>query len=135
MLRQFGFQQNIPRSPESLPMSDIPTIDLNRLRYVEHAIIGVTKAHEPSACADGYLVWFRRVSQPYITPANNDDRPSLTPRMRRHLRKQSLESGLLGIVAYQRTTEKLQVARRSIEEYEPNTSRGARHVRERASFS
>ncbi|XP_047181243.1 protein MAINTENANCE OF MERISTEMS-like [Vigna umbellata] len=85
VLRQFGFQQIIPRSPESLLIPDIPTIDLNWLRYVEHAISGVAKAHEPSAYVDGYLLWFRRVSHPYITPTDDDDRPSLAPRMRRHL--------------------------------------------------
>ncbi|KOM24953.1 hypothetical protein LR48_Vigan27s002300 [Vigna angularis] len=145
----------IPRSLESLPMLDIPTIDLNWLRYVEHAISGVVEAHEPSACVDGYLFWFRRVFHPYITPADDDDRPSLAPRMRRHLpddipvplvrRRRSPEFGLLsmltcrhvteGTIAYQRTIKTLQVACRSVEEYEASTSRGARHVRGRASFS
>ncbi|XP_017438404.1 uncharacterized protein LOC108344480 [Vigna angularis] len=75
----------IPCSPESLPIPDIPTIDLNWLRYVKHAISGVVEAHEPSVYVDGYLLWFRRVSHPYITPTDDDDRPSLAPRMRRHL--------------------------------------------------
>lgn len=33
------------------------------------------------------------------------------------------------VVVYQRTTGTLQVARRSVEEYETNSSRGVRHVR------
>ncbi|XP_017437885.1 uncharacterized protein LOC108343937 isoform X2 [Vigna angularis] len=106
VLRQFGFQQIIPRSPESLLMPNIPTIDLNWLRYVEHAITGVAEAHEPSTCVDEYLMWFRRVSHSYITPADDNDRPNLALRMRRHLpddipmppvrRRRSPESGLLG---------------------------------------
>ncbi|KOM47740.1 hypothetical protein LR48_Vigan07g144400 [Vigna angularis] len=40
-----------------------------------------------------------------------------------------------GTIAYQRTTETLEVARRSVEEYESSTRRGGRHVRGRASFS
>ncbi|XP_014498895.1 uncharacterized protein LOC106759984 [Vigna radiata var. radiata] len=156
VLRQFSFQQIIPRSPESLPMSEIHTIDQNWLRYVEHAVTGAVEAEDPSACVDGYLAWFRRVSHPYITPANDDDRPSLALRMRRHLpddipvppvrRRRSLESGLLGMlscqhvtqnaVVYEQTNQTLQVTRRSVEEYEAaTTSRGACHVRRRASFS
>ncbi|XP_014511729.1 protein MAIN-LIKE 1-like [Vigna radiata var. radiata] len=167
VLRQFGFQQIIPRSPESLPMPEIHTIDQNWLRYLEHAVTGAVEAEDPSACVDGYLAWFRRVSHPYITPANDDDRPSLAPHMRRHLpddipvppvrRRRSPESGLLGgmrhvirmlqgmlscqhvtqnAVVYEKTNQTLQVARRSVEEYEAaTTSRGARHVRGRASFS
>ncbi|XP_052734635.1 uncharacterized protein LOC128197322 [Vigna angularis] len=160
VLRQFGFQHMIPRSPNSLPMPDIPTIDLNWLRYVEHAITSVAEAHKPSTCVDGYLVCFRRVSHPYITLADDDDRPSFAPCMRRHLpddipvppvrRRRTPKYGLLcgmrrvirmlqsmltyrdvtkGIVAYQRTTKTLQVARRFVEEYEASTTRGARHVR------
>ncbi|XP_014517379.1 protein MAIN-LIKE 1-like [Vigna radiata var. radiata] len=111
VLRQFGFVHIIPRSPESLPMADIHTIDLHWLRYVDHAFIGVVEAEDPSTCVDEYLVWFRRVSHLYITPGDDDDRPSLAPRMR-------------------------VVARRSVEEYEDaTTSRGARHLRGRASFS
>ncbi|XP_014515536.1 protein MAIN-LIKE 1-like [Vigna radiata var. radiata] len=40
-----------------------------------------------------------------------------------------------GTVVYQCTIETLQVARRSVEEYEASTSRGVRHVRGRTSFS
>ncbi|KOM41117.1 hypothetical protein LR48_Vigan04g131500 [Vigna angularis] len=105
VLRQFGFQQNIPRSPDSLPMPDIPTIDLNWLRYAEHAITSVIEADQSHACVDGYITWFRRVSHPYITPGNDDERPSLAPLMRRDIpderlvppvrRRRSAELGLL----------------------------------------
>ncbi|XP_014494972.2 protein MAIN-LIKE 1-like [Vigna radiata var. radiata] len=167
VLRQFDFQQIIPRSPESLPMPEIHTIDQNWLRYVEHAVTSAVEAEDPFACVDGYLAWFRRVSHPYITPTNDDDRPNLAPCMRRHLpddipvppvrHRRSPESGLLGgmrrlmrmlqgmlscqhitqnVVVYEQTNQTLQVSRRSVEEYEAaTTSRGARHVRERASFS
>ncbi|XP_014495108.1 protein MAIN-LIKE 1-like [Vigna radiata var. radiata] len=73
VLRQFGFVQTIPRSPESLPMPDIHMIDLHWLRYVDHAFTGVVEAEDPSACVDEYMVWFRRVSHPYITPGDDDD--------------------------------------------------------------
>ncbi|XP_022637920.1 protein MAIN-LIKE 1-like [Vigna radiata var. radiata] len=167
VLRQFDFLQIIPRSPETLPMPEIHMIDQNWLRYVEHAFTGAVEAEDPSACVDGYLAWFRRVSHPYITLANDDDRPSLASRMRRHIpddipvppirRRRSPEFGLLGgmrrvirmlqdmlscqhvtknTVVYEQTNQTLQVARRSVEEYEAaTTSRGARHVRGRASFS
>ncbi|KOM43759.1 hypothetical protein LR48_Vigan05g136400 [Vigna angularis] len=113
-----------------------------------------------------YIAWFRRVSHPYITPGDDNERPSLSLRMRRDLpddrlvpsvrRRRSAELGLLGgirrvirmlqgmltcrnvtegTIAYQRTTETLQVARRFVEEYESSNRRGGRHVRGRASFS
>ncbi|KOM42056.1 hypothetical protein LR48_Vigan04g225400 [Vigna angularis] len=66
----------------------------------------VIEADEPHACVDGYITWFRRVSHPYITPGNDDERPSLAPRMRRYIpderlvppvrRRRSTELGLLG---------------------------------------
>ena len=85
VLRQFGFLQHVPRSPLDVPHGDLADIDARWIHFMDHVIKGVLPASSPNACVDGYLQWFRRVSHPYVIPGAHDDRPSLVPRLRRHL--------------------------------------------------
>ncbi|KOM48402.1 hypothetical protein LR48_Vigan07g210600 [Vigna angularis] len=75
VLRNFIYEQMIPRLPKSLPMTDIPTIDLCWLWYVEHDVTHAVEVDSPFACVVTYLQWFRRVSHLY------DDRSSLALRL------------------------------------------------------
>ncbi|XP_052730107.1 protein MAIN-LIKE 1-like [Vigna angularis] len=85
VLRQFGFQQSIPRDPPVVADADILATDDVWLHYRDHVVRGVSVSRFPSDCVDGYLHWFRIISHPYIIPAADDDRPSLAPRLRRDI--------------------------------------------------
>ncbi|XP_047147468.1 uncharacterized protein LOC124819908 [Vigna umbellata] len=61
VLRQFGFQQDIPRSPTTIPDVDIVAIDHVWLHFRAHVVSNVRHAASPSDCVDGYIQWFRRV--------------------------------------------------------------------------
>ncbi|XP_052730510.1 protein MAIN-LIKE 1-like [Vigna angularis] len=80
VLRKFGFQQDIPRSPTTIPDADMVAIDHVWLHFRAHVVSNVRHAASPSDCVDGYIQWFRRVSNPYIIVAADDVRPALAPR-------------------------------------------------------
>ena len=85
VLRQFGFMQHIPRSPLSIGDFSLADIDARWIRFADHVLKGLLPAVPPYSCVDGYLQWFRQVSHPYIISGNHDDRPTLVPRLRRHV--------------------------------------------------
>ncbi|KOM40926.1 hypothetical protein LR48_Vigan04g112400 [Vigna angularis] len=156
VLRQFGFQQPIPRPPNSVLEVDIETIDDIWRHFEPHVITHVRLASSPYDCIEGYVQWFRQVSHPYMIPGVDLDRPSLVPRLRRHIpddvsvrRTSPSQSVVLdnfrrvvtllhamiscrdvseGTVGYDRANEALQLVRASVEEQE-RSSRGGRHVR------
>ncbi|XP_052734039.1 protein MAINTENANCE OF MERISTEMS-like [Vigna angularis] len=164
VLRQFGFQQDIPRSPTTVPDVDLVVIDHVWLHFRAHVVSNVRHAASPSDCVDGYIQWFRRVSHPYIIVAANDARPALAPRQRpdvphearphcrssppspsgalaRFRRMARMLQSLIscrhvteGTIAHQVSVDLLQIANEGIDEYSPTRS-GQRHVRGRRSTS
>ncbi|KOM32808.1 hypothetical protein LR48_Vigan01g236400 [Vigna angularis] len=164
VLRQFGFQQDIPRSPTTVPNADVVVIDHMWLHFRAHVVSNVRHASSPSDCVDGYIQWFRRVSHPYIIVAADDARPTLAPRQRPDVPREARShrrssppspSGALarfrrmarmlqsliscrhvteGTVAHQVSVDLLQIANEGIDEYS-TTRREQRHVRGRRSTS
>ncbi|KOM53009.1 hypothetical protein LR48_Vigan09g166800 [Vigna angularis] len=164
VLRQFGFQQYIPRSPTTIPDADVVAIDHMWLHFRAHVVSNVRHATSPSDCVDGYIQWFRRVSHPYIIVAADDARPALAPRQRPDVPREARPhrrssppspSGALarfrrmarmlqsliscrhvteGTVAHQVSMDLLQIANEGIDEYS-TTRREQRHVRGRRSTS
>ncbi|KOM48787.1 hypothetical protein LR48_Vigan07g249100 [Vigna angularis] len=55
VLRQFDFEQLIPRSPQTITEANTITIDGTRLCYVDHVITHVVPTSSPSACVARYL--------------------------------------------------------------------------------
>ncbi|XP_047166760.1 protein MAINTENANCE OF MERISTEMS-like [Vigna umbellata] len=154
VLRQFGFQQSIPRDPPVVANADILVTDDVWLHYRDHVVRGVSVSRFPSDCVDGYLAWFRIISHPYIIPAD-DDRPSLAPRLRRDIpdevpqhRRSASQSGVVrtfgkrlqqmlycreipeGTIGYTHARELLDLADAVVKEYSP-TRIAARNVRDR----
>ncbi|XP_052728518.1 protein MAIN-LIKE 1-like [Vigna angularis] len=80
VLSQFRFQQDIPRSPTTVPDAEVVAIDHVWLHFRAHVVSNVRHAASPSEFVDGYIQWFRRVSHPYIIVAADDARPALAPR-------------------------------------------------------
>ncbi|XP_047167765.1 protein MAINTENANCE OF MERISTEMS-like [Vigna umbellata] len=156
VLRQFGFQQDIPRSPTAVPNADIMTIDHVWLHFRAQVVSNVRHAASPSDSVNGYIQWFRRVSYPYIIVVTNDARPALVPRQRpnvpivdrlhlHHLARFRPMTRMLqfliscrhvteGTVSHQVSVDLLQIANEGINEYS-STRRGQRHVRGRRSTS
>ena len=85
VLRQFGFLQHIPRSPLTVGDVDLAYIDARWICFVDHVLKGVLLELSPHACGDNYLQWFRQISHMYIIRGSHDNRPSLVPRLRRHV--------------------------------------------------
>ncbi|XP_052735564.1 protein MAINTENANCE OF MERISTEMS-like [Vigna angularis] len=155
VLRQFGFQQDIPRSPTSVPNADVVAIDHVWLHFRAHVVSNVRHAASTSDCVDGYIQWFRRVSHPYIIVVADDARPAVAPRQRPDVPQEARPhrrssppspSGALarfrrmarmlqsliscrhvteGTVAHQVSVDLLQIANEGIDEYSP-TRRGQR---------
>ncbi|XP_052735499.1 uncharacterized protein LOC128197484 [Vigna angularis] len=164
VLRQFGFQQDIPRSPTTVPDADVVAIDHMWLHFRAHVVSNVRHAASPSDCVDGYIQWFRRVSHPYIIVTADDARPALAPRQRPDVPREARPhrrssppspSGALprfrrmarmlqsliscrhvteGTVAHQVSVDLLQIANEGIDEYS-TPRREQRHVRGRRSTS
>ncbi|XP_047162330.1 protein MAIN-LIKE 1-like [Vigna umbellata] len=126
VLRQFGFQQDIPRSPTAVPDVDIVAIDDVWLHFRAHVVNNVRHATFPSDCVDWYIQWFRRVLHPYIIVVTDDARPALAPRQRpdvpqeaRPHRRTSPPSPSGALVSM----DLLHIANEGIDEYSP-TRRG-----------
>ncbi|KOM26347.1 hypothetical protein LR48_Vigan252s005900 [Vigna angularis] len=71
ILRQFEFQQSIPREPPIFANVDILATDDASLQYQHNVIRGVFAARFPSDCVDGYLSWYKMISHPYIILMTN----------------------------------------------------------------
>jgi len=68
-------------------MLDFATIDNRWRNHEQFFVVKVLPAPASFSCSNGYLQWFRRVSNPYILRGVEADRPSLVimPRLRRNL--------------------------------------------------
>ncbi|XP_014522490.1 protein MAIN-LIKE 1-like [Vigna radiata var. radiata] len=144
VLRQFGFQQSIPRDPPVVADANILTTNDAWLDYHDHVVRGVFIGRFPSDCVDGHLPWFRMISHPYIIPIADDDRPSLAPKLRRDIYDEGVVRTFArrlqqmfscreipeGTVGYSHARELLELVESTIEEYSP-TRIAARNVRDR----
>ncbi|XP_052735197.1 uncharacterized protein LOC108342224 isoform X2 [Vigna angularis] len=141
VLRQFGFQQSIPRDPPVVADADILATDDVWLHYRDHVVRGVSVSRFSYDCVDGYLRWFRIISHPYIIRATDDDRPSLAPKLRRDIpdevlqrRRSASQSGCWkipeGTIGYTHARELLDLADAAVEEYSP-TRIAARNIRDK----
>ncbi|XP_052728530.1 protein MAINTENANCE OF MERISTEMS-like [Vigna angularis] len=134
VLRQFGFQQDSPRSPIAVPDADIVAIDHVWLHFRAHIVSNVRHAASPSDCVDGYIQWFRRVSHPYTRLHRRPYPPSPSGALARFRRMARMLQSLIscrhvteGTVAHQVSVDLLQIANEGIDEYSP-TRRGQRHM-------
>jgi hypothetical protein len=82
VLRQFGYVQDIPRSPQlitavRLSVAEVDARWLGYSDYVVHTFNRVRQATFPSECTDKYFEWYRTISHPYIIPpVMKGNRPS-----------------------------------------------------------
>lgn len=85
VLKKFGYEQPILRSPNVAPKVDLIIIDNYWLCFFEHVLVNFTTTSSSSACIEEYLWWFKRVSHPYFICVVEDDRPNFIPQLRQHL--------------------------------------------------
>ncbi|XP_027940573.1 uncharacterized protein LOC114194505 [Vigna unguiculata] len=84
VLRQYGYEQTVPRSPTTIDSADMSVIDERWLHFAEHLVTGMVAATSASACVGDYMVWYRSVSHPYILPSGEEGRPSVLPHQHCH---------------------------------------------------
>ncbi len=75
VLRQFGHAQPIPGDPRDIRRQSVSPEALDRMWFAfdQHLVqVGprVAPHRLASAVEPGYMAWFRRISHPYIYPAN-----------------------------------------------------------------